>query len=172
MKQKSRSKKPNRLKQKPNSSQHVFASPLGKIKIEISDNVLLRLSFVDARIKSINPPHPVASKVKQQLTRYFKGEKHSFAFPMKLSGTPFQQQVWMELIKIPLGEIVTYGDLAKKLKTSARAVGNACRKNPIPIIIPCHRVVAKNSIGGYSGKTSGKNIKTKKTLLAHDKKSR
>jgi len=171
MKQKSRSKKVSQPKQRPNSSHHIFVSPLGKIKIEIAGSFLVRLSFVDARIKSINSFHPLANKVKQQLTRYFKGEKHSFAFPMKLSGTPFQQQVWMELIKIPLGEIVTYGDLAKKLKTSARAVGNACRKNPLPIIIPCHRVVAKNSIGGYSGKTSGKNIKTKKMLLAQDKKT-
>lgn len=170
MKQKSRLKKPSRLKPKPNSSHHVFTCPLSKIKIEIADNALVRLSFVDDRIKSINPPHPLAAKVKQQLVGYFSGKKHSFNFPMNLCGTLFQQQVWMELIKIPLGEVVTYGALAKKLKTSARAVGNACRKNPLPIIIPCHRVVAKNSIGGYSGKTTGKNIKTKKALLAYDKR--
>jgi methylated-DNA-[protein]-cysteine S-methyltransferase len=86
-----------------------------------------------------------------------------------LDGTDFQKRVWSELQKIPVGKVVTYGDLAKKLKTSPRAVGNACRANPILIIIPCHRVVGKNSLGGFSGQRAGKWLQIKEQLLKYEK---
>lgn len=148
----------------------VFSSPLGKIGVAIKNDALVRLDFASSKLKPSS--HSLIAKIQQQLNKYFKGAPYSFDFPINLSGTNFQKKVWAALTKIPAGKVVTYGELAKQLKSSARAIGNACRKNPIPIIIPCHRVVAKNSIGGYSGKTAGKNIKTKKMLLAHDKKTR
>jgi len=84
------------------------------------------------------------------------------------AGTEFQQKVWKALQDIPAGRIVTYGELAKELNTSARAVGNACRRNPIPVIIPCHRVVARAGIGGFSGATKGSMLNIKKWLLNHE----
>ncbi|MBT8127262.1 MAG: methylated-DNA--[protein]-cysteine S-methyltransferase, partial [Gammaproteobacteria bacterium] len=92
----------------------------------------------------------------------------SFDLPCALQGTPFQQKVWNELKKIPCGTVITYGELANKLGTSARAIGNACRKNPIPLVIPCHRVVAANGIGGYSGDTNGAWLRIKSWLLRHE----
>ena len=83
-------------------------------------------------------------------------------------GTLFQKSVWHELTKIPIGQTRTYGEIANKLNSSARAVGNACRKNPIQIIIPCHRVVSAKGLGGYAGKTEGKQIKIKRWLLSHE----
>ena len=77
-------------------------------------------------------------------------------------------RVWQALQKIPYGEVKTYGQLAKELKSSARAVGNACRANPIPIVIPCHRIVAVSGIGGYAGKTDGPVLERKRWLLAHE----
>ena len=72
--------------------------------------------------------------------------------------------------KIPYGKTKSYGELAQELKTSARAIGNACRHNPLPIIIPCHRIVAKNNLGGYNGATEGKMLNIKEWLLQHEKK--
>ena len=84
----------------------------------------------------------------------------------KLKGTDFQKRVWAELLKIPPGKTVTYSDLAKKLHSHPRAIGQACKANPLPITIPCHRVVGKNNLGGYFGKTRGKLLERKKALLA------
>ncbi len=86
-----------------------------------------------------------------------------------LKGTAFQKRVWQALCNIPPGTTKTYGELAKELHTSPRAIGNACRKNPLPIIIPCHRVVAKNSLGGYAGARTGELIEFKKWLLENEK---
>lgn len=84
------------------------------------------------------------------------------------SGTPFQQRVWQELIRIPPGETRSYGELAEKLRSSARAVAGACRRNPISLLVPCHRVVAKNGLGGFMGKTDGPALAIKQWLLQHE----
>lgn len=103
-----------------------------------------------------------------QLQNYFSTAATFANIPLAPQGTDFQKSVWNELRKIPLGQTRTYGQIAKILKSSARAVGNACRKNPIAIIIPCHRVVAANGIGGYAGKTQGKHLLIKHELLKHE----
>ncbi len=84
------------------------------------------------------------------------------------SGTPFQQRVWRELICIPKGKTRSYGDLAKKLHSSARAVAGACRRNPLPLLVPCHRVVARDGLGGFMGKTDGPALAIKQWLLQHE----
>lgn len=94
--------------------------------------------------------------------------KMMFTLPTQAEGTAFQKKVWAELLTIPAGEVVTYGELARRLKSSPRAVGNACRRNPVPIVIPCHRVVAKHHRGGYSGDTSGRMLDIKNWLLHHE----
>ena len=96
-----------------------------------------------------------------QLEKYFNKELKSFDIPLRLSGTPFQKRVFLELLKIPYGSTVSYQELAKRVgnQKASRAVGNANGKNPIAIIIPCHRVISKNgSIGGFSSEI---NIKRK-----------
>lgn len=97
---------------------------------------------------------------------FFKGGED---FVDQLNGTVFQKRVWRALLQIPCGTTLTYSDLAKKLKSHPRAIGQACRTNPLPLIIPCHRVVAKNSLGGYSGATSGKKLAFKRQLLEREK---
>ena len=84
------------------------------------------------------------------------------------SGTPFQRRVWQELTHIPPGETRSYGELAKKLRSSARAVAGACRRNPISLLVPCHRVVSKHSLGGFMGKTDGPALAIKRWLLQHE----
>lgn len=104
----------------------------------------------------------------QQLKNYFSSAISLKTIPITPKGTFFQKSVWNELRKIPLGETRTYGDIAKKLSSSPRAVGNACRKNPIPIIVPCHRVISAKGIGGYAGEVEGRQINIKRWLLNHE----
>ncbi len=83
-------------------------------------------------------------------------------------GTVFQQRLWRELTHIPYGETRSYGELAKRLHSSARAVAGACRRNPLPLLVPCHRVVAKNGPGGFMGRTDGPALAIKQWLLQHE----
>lgn len=98
-----------------------------------------------------------SSKLKKevvQIQEYFKGKRREFTFPLFLSGSNFQKRIWSEISKIPYGKTVSYSKIAQRIKNrnAVRAVGNACGKNPVPIIIPCHRVIAKDgSLGGFGG---------------------
>lgn len=109
-------------------------------------------------------PTDILLETKRQLDLYIDGSLKSFTLSLKPEGTPFQRSVWDILQTIPYGDTLTYGDIAKKLKSAAQAVGKACGTNPIPIIIPCHRVLAAGGkIGGYSGEGG---TQTKEALLA------
>ena len=117
-----------------------------------------------------------AKKIQYELDCYFNQADSSFSLFCDLQlGTEFQQKVWQALIDIPAGEVKTYGALAKELNSSARAVGNACRRNFFPVIVPCHRVVSASGIGGYAGDTLDKQqgeinfLQIKQWLLAHEK---
>jgi methylated-DNA-[protein]-cysteine S-methyltransferase len=107
-------------------------------------------------------------EVAHQLERYFQDPVLQFSLPLALEGTPFQLRVWQALQAIPSGETRTYGALAQTLDSGSRAVGNACRRNPVSIIVPCHRVVSATGMGGYSGNTSDRAIWRKHWLLAHE----
>lgn len=101
-------------------------------------------------------------EARNQLTEYFDGGRMAFDLPFRLRGTPFQQSVWKLMGDIPFGDTRTYGDLASDLHSAPRSVGGACGRNPLPIIIPCHRVLAGTGLGGYSG---GGGANTKRLLL-------
>ena len=106
---------------------------------------------------------PLLEEACAQLDAYFDGILTSFELPLRPAGTSFQQSVWNSLRNIPRGDTVSYGQLAKILNTGSRAIAGACGRNPIPIIIPCHRVVGANrQLGGYSG---GDGLSTKRALL-------
>jgi len=92
--------------------------------------------------------------VREQFAEYFKGERRQFDMALKLTGTPFQQRVWRELVRIPFGTTITYAQLAQRIgcPTASRAVGGANGRNPISIVVPCHRVIGANgTLGGYAG---------------------
>jgi methylated-DNA-[protein]-cysteine S-methyltransferase len=110
-----------------------------------------------------NDSTPLLESACTQLNAYFGGTLTSFDLPLRPDGTPFQRSVWSSLRLIPHGETVTYGQLANTLRTGPRPLAAACGRNPIPIIIPCHRVVGANhNLGGYSG---GDGPSTKRALL-------
>jgi methylated-DNA-[protein]-cysteine S-methyltransferase len=106
---------------------------------------------------------PLLRRAAQQLSEYFAGTRHAFDLPLRPKGSDFQCAVWNQMLAIPYGQTRSYGELAKATGGIARAVGTACGANPIPILIPCHRVLAADrQLGGFSG---GKGPETKAQLL-------
>lgn len=144
-------------------------TPFVHLGISIINNKLAAIDFIESE-NEIDPADQASLNVCKQIRRYLDDSTtaDSFDIACSFSGTVFQQKVWNALKKIPNGKVVTYGELANKLGTSARAVGNACRKNPIPVVIPCHRVVSSSGIGGYAGETGGDLLKFKSWLLQHE----
>jgi methylated-DNA-[protein]-cysteine S-methyltransferase len=147
----------------------VLGSPLGQLGIQLRDQRVSRLDYLAGTVPSVAPTTAFGQLVVAQLTRFFKHPEYHFHVTVDLQGTEFQHRVWQALTQIPAGETLTYGELAARLNTGARAVGNACRKNPVSIIVPCHRVVSATGIGGYSGRTDGLEINRKLLLLQHER---
>lgn len=116
------------------------------------------------------PPNsqPLTGIWKKKLDAYFSGRLHDFACPPSSQGTTFQQRVWQAIAQIPYGQVASYGDIARTIGSTPRAVGQACGKNPLPIIIPCHRVVAASGLGGFSMGSSEHSLDIKRWLLNHE----
>jgi len=135
-------------------------TPLGILSLFEEAGALVAIEWGRAPGKDSTP---LLANARAQLDAYFDGTLTSFDLPLRPDGTPFQRSIWNALLRIPHGDTVTYGHLANALNTGPRAVAGACSRNPIPIIIPCHRVVgASNLVGGYSG---GDGLATKEALL-------
>ena len=138
-------------------------SPLGALTVFEDAGAIVVLEWGRAPAAETSP---LLDEAKRQLDSYFGGRIRVFDLPLQPRGTPFQEDLWRLLAKIPYGTVLTYGALATRLKSAPRAVGGACGKNPIPILIPCHRVLAAGGfLGGYSG---GTGIETKRALLRHE----
>ena len=143
-------------------------TPFAHFALVLHEDELMAIDFLQQQQDEIIPASAAAKKIVRQIKAYFKHDANGFDVKLDLHGTVFQKKVWCELQKIPFGKLRTYGELAKKLNTSARAIGNACRRNPVPLIVPCHRIVAANGIGGYAGTTSGSVHSIKRELLDHE----
>lgn len=146
----------------------VIQTPIGNLGIIVSDTALLGIEFLSDDVDLIPPKASMSKKVVSQLKSYFKDPKFHFDLPIELNGRPFQKAVWCALKKIPVGKTKTYSELSDELDSGPRAVGNACRHNPIPVVIPCHRIVAKNGLGGFAGDTTGRKMEIKRWLLGHE----
>lgn len=131
---------------------YILAGETELLDISLSEDDWVQVSKkIDA---TYAPDDEVLVEIKKQLDEYFKGDRKTFSFPIKFSGTAFQEKVWNELLTIPYGETRCYADIANAIENpkAVRAVGQANRKNPIPIVVPCHRVIGKDkSLTGYSG---------------------
>ena len=137
-----------------------YKSPIGILEIICENNKLVSLKLVDYCEKS-NIETDFIKDIKKQLDEYFLGKRTIFNIKINPKGTDFQKLVWSELPNIPYGKIKSYSEIAAATgnKNAQRAIGNACNKNPIMIIIPCHRVISKNNnLGGYA---YGRSIKQK-----------
>ena len=139
-------------------------SPVGDITVYEEDEKIIVLEWgrVPSDMPDMNPDHPLLIEACDQLNDYFDGKRKEFDLPLAPEGTKFQKAVWKAMCEIPAGQTRTYGSVAKELESAAQPVGTACGANPIPIIIPCHRIVAKEGLGGFSGDGG---VETKKQLL-------
>ena len=144
--------------------------PFGVLGILCTEDVLTGIDFLPASEKAQRAKSSFAATVCEQLLRYLENPDMQFTVPLKAGGTSHQQKVWQAMLDIPRGETRSYGELAAELKSGAQAVGQACGANPIPIIIPCHRVVGKSGLGGFMRHASGTSLDIKRWLLAHEQR--
>lgn len=147
----------------------VVSSPVGRIAIE-ADGEAVTAVHLDAPGPLAPPRDPILRLAAAEIEAYFLGRLHTFSVPLRRpSATPFQHRLWDALERIPFGETRTYGQLAEELGTSPRAVGGACARNALPLFIPCHRVVGRQGLGGFSGDwETGLALSVKRRLLDHE----
>jgi methylated-DNA-[protein]-cysteine S-methyltransferase len=144
----------------------IVAAPFGAVGIAVQGmQVAIELLPQSHPLKSAE--HKTVANVANQIEAYFNNARNDFNLPLVFKGTPFQRRVWQAISAIACGRVATYGEIAQQIGSGPRAVANACGANHLPLVIPCHRVVAKNGIGGFmSGQTDG--IKIKTWLLKHE----
>jgi methylated-DNA-[protein]-cysteine S-methyltransferase len=148
----------------------VIASPIGKLGLTIVNNKLTKIVFLPSKVSLFCTKSSATKQFIAEIKKYFRNPRLGFKLSTQTKGTPLQQKIWRTIKKIPCSKTVTYGELAQKIGTNPRVIGNACRRNPIPIIIPCHRVVATTGYGGYCGSSHKDFLKIKKWLLNHEYK--
>ena len=146
--------------------------PRMKVGVQTRDGKVVAIKYLPLSAPSVAPANELAKKAKEQLERYREDPDAKFDLPLAIEGTPFQLELWRALCEIPRGETMTYGEMAKKLGRSdweaSRDVGQACGDNRLPIVIPCHRVVAAHGLGGFAHSTGGYLLEAKRWLLAHE----
>ena len=130
-------------------------SPVGDLTVHEDAGSIVALEWGWAPEQGRTPPTALLLEARSQLQAYFDGNRGDFNLPVAPGGSAFQNRVWQVMRAIPAGATRTYGDVARQLESSPRAVGGACGANPIPIIIPCHRILASAGLGGYSGDGGG-----------------
>lgn len=142
----------------------IFTTPLGAFEVVHDEHFIFNALFTQKAGKAAESE--LAKQISQELAAYFKNCEHRFQLPLKPQGSLYQQKVWNALLVIPVGRTLTYGELALHLQSSPRAIGQACKKNPLALFIPCHRIVGKNSLGGYMGDPNA--LSYKEALLRHE----
>jgi len=161
--------------QKIHSQQIVLTLPIGPIKhllLETDGRLIQGISILfdkDLPEQGTIKRPQYLDGIAQQLCDYSRQAHNNWSLDLSERGTAFQRKVWRYLQTIPMGTTQSYGQVAKALNSSARAVGNACRANPFLLVVPCHRVVKSTGIGGFAGKVDGEAIAIKQWLLAHEK---
>jgi len=140
----------------------VVDTPVGRLGVVEEDGAITRIDWNAARR---GVPSGLLQNAARQLAGYFAGELEDFDLPLRVAGSGFQRSVCAAMLAIPFGETRTYGEIASIVGGVAQAVGNACGANPIPVIIPCHRVLGAGGLGGFSGAGG---VETKVWLLRHE----
>ena len=146
----------------------VIRFPKMNVAVATRDGRVSEIRYLPASVPEKAPANALAARAVEQLGEYLHNPDVRFDLPLLIEGTPFQRRLWDALCDIPRGKTLTYGELAKRLEAEARAIGQACGDNKLPIVIPCHRVVAANGIGGFAHHTGGYLIEAKRWLLMHE----
>lgn len=153
---------------------HIFSAiveaPFGAVGIRTDVGVLRELVYLPRSFNEKAPVDALSERVARQVERYLTEADFQFDLPLAEVGTAFQRRVWEAISGIPRGEVLTYGQVAKLIRSAPRAVGQACGANWFPLIIPCHRVTASGGLGGFSNHDdeTGFHLGVKRWLLAHE----
>lgn len=145
-------------------------TPFAVLGVRTACDVLVSIDFLAQDTPVLLAQDPFTGEVCRQLRAYLDDPHHLFALPLAVGGTVFQRRVWDELARIRCGETRTYAEVAAHTGSGARAVGNACGANRVPIVIPCHRVVGSRGIGGFMNATGGIALDVKRWLLEHERR--
>jgi methylated-DNA-[protein]-cysteine S-methyltransferase len=145
-------------------------TPFALVGVRTEGDELAEIVYLPRHAGTMAPANALAERVCVQIEKYVADPGYRFKLPLKPVGTVFQRRVWDQIAAIPRGQTRTYGDLARILRSAPRAVGQACGTNYFPLVIPCHRVVAANGLGGFAHNSSGYLLEVKRHLLAHEKR--
>jgi methylated-DNA-[protein]-cysteine S-methyltransferase len=146
----------------------IVTLPCTAVGIRVADGALTEICFLRTGTRPLAATDPLAQLAERAISGYLADPKAAIDLPLAVVGTDFQQRVWQAITRIPVGATRTYGELAMELGGTARAVGQACGDNRLPLAIPCHRVVASDGLGGFAHRSGGSMLAVKQWLLAHE----
>ena len=141
---------------------------IGTAAIGTEDECVAAIVYLPPGTRAFAPKNRLAERAARQVEAYLRDPAASFELPLKPVGTRFQRRVWDEIAAIPSGRVMSYGEVARKLRSGPRAVGQACGANWFPLAIPCHRVVSSSGLGGFAHNDDGFHLAIKRWLLAHE----
>ena len=144
------------------------ALPFAVLGVREHDERIVGLDYLPLSTPSLGPRTPLAREMARQLHAYAANPKHAFDLPWSMNASAFETGVWNAIRQIPAGQVRSYGDIARRVRSIPRAVGGACGRNPLPLIIPCHRVVAASGLGGFMGGRRDDPLAIKRWLLTHE----
>ncbi|MBC3886497.1 methylated-DNA--[protein]-cysteine S-methyltransferase [Undibacterium griseum] len=148
----------------------ILEAPFGALGIRVEQNMVSELVYLPTRFTEKAPEDALSEQVMRQVECYLDDPDFRFQLPLKPAGTEFQRRVWQGISSIPRGEVLTYGQIARQIRSAPRAVGQACGANWYPLVIPCHRVTAAGGLGGFAhdDDENGYHLSIKRWLLAHE----
>ena len=146
----------------------VIEFPKFKLGVRTRGEHVVEIKYLPPSAALVKAKNPLAENAARQLERYREDADATFDFPVAIEGTALERGVWDAMCAIPRGRTRTYGEIAKQLGADARDIGQACGENRLPIVIPCHRVVAADGIGGFGHATGGYLLEAKRWLLNHE----
>lgn len=153
----------------PPEFQLKLRAPFAVLAARCDDYAIHTIAYLPREESEMPPRNPLAAELAKMLRAYLRKPKGvDFDLPLYDAPTPHQQKVRDAVRAVPCGKTASYGDIAKRAKTSPRAVGGACRANALPLIVPCHRIVAANGVGGFMGDNGESCLHVKRALLAHE----
>jgi methylated-DNA-[protein]-cysteine S-methyltransferase len=144
----------------------VIAAPFGAVGISVR-GLQVSIDLMTQQSPEKTATHKLVVSLSQQVVHYLDNAKHEFNIPLMHKGTSYQRRVWQAVSAIPRGHVLTYSEVAEQIGSGPRAVANACGANHLPLVIPCHRVVAKSGLGGFMNGADG-GLEIKKWLLKHE----
>lgn len=146
----------------------VIAFPAMHVGLRTHAGALAEIAYLPKSVGTIAPANRLAERATRQIERYLADPDAPFELPLAAVGTAFQRRVWAAVRSIPRGEVATYGQIARALRSGPRPVGQACGANWFPLVIPCHRVVGANGLGGFAHHGEGFHLEIKRWLLEHE----